>query len=68
MGGSVLSGPQQSGHAQREGAVPPAPRCLSSGSWPCPLEPGAGVSHPARSNQGALHKACDIGAGIEKNE
>ena len=44
MGGSVLSGPQQSGHAQREGAVPLAPRCLSSGSWPCPLEPGAGVS------------------------
>lgn len=26
------------------GQSPPALRCLSSGSWPCPLEPEAGVS------------------------
>ena len=44
-GRSVLTGPQQGGHAQRQRAVPPAPRRLSSGSRPRPLELGAGVSH-----------------------
>lgn len=55
-GGSVVGGPQQ-GVARAGGRSPLHPTASAPESWPCPLEPGAGVSRSGETAEGAATPA-----------